>query len=316
MGATGDEFSHSSIAFDINLKDMYSFGTKSIEEKVLGFVHIAHDDPTWSVRNIATPYSLYVTFVNEVALNKMKNRLEFFVKNSDKLKYSWVGLARVFFHIKSPKRMRWFCSAFVAEILGQGYNLPKDSTLYRPATLKDLPKVELVMKGPDISKYNYKEAEKALEQVKKIPESAAMEAISFTQYDPNFIQKEQLRLIDFPHVPIDHSTLIMWKSKCPNLSHVRIGPSSHGELFFDKNKVVGYFSVEVRENCNWLQAFEIMKEYRGKNLSNQLLQRAIRFHHATNLAVDISNEVAIELYLKNGFTEYSRDGKMMYMWRK
>lgn len=167
-GATGDQFSHSSISFDISLDPLYSFGTKKINPKrELGFVKTSPTDKeTWG--DVATPYSLFVTYVSEADKQKMLNRLNFFLENAAKMQYSFDGLIRVFLHMKSQKKMKWFCSAFVAEILGAGKALYQDSTLFRPDTLLDVDNVEFVIAGDDISKYDVKNAKRALEKVKAL----------------------------------------------------------------------------------------------------------------------------------------------------
>lgn len=179
MKATGDQFSHSSISFDISLNPMYSFGTKKLgPPREMGFVQTYPQDPDWDPV-IPTPYSIYVTFVNKAQLEKMKSRLEFFIKNSSRMQYSFTGLFRVFFHLKSPKRLKWFCSAFVAEVLGAGMNVDKDSTLYRPQTLQEIENVEFLIKGDAIDKYDINAAKQALERIKKAPQAMIAQEVFY-----------------------------------------------------------------------------------------------------------------------------------------
>ena len=167
MKATGDQFSHSSISFDISLNPMYSFGTKKLgPPREMGFVKTHPKDPAWDSSQ-PTPYWLYVTYVDKGNAEKMKNRLNYFIENAEKMRYSFGGLPKVFFQLKSRKNQKWFCSAFVAEILGAGKVLKKDSTLYMPRDLKEIDDVEFVISGDDISRYDPQEAKKALEKIKK-----------------------------------------------------------------------------------------------------------------------------------------------------
>lgn len=169
MKATGDSFSHSSISFDISLNPMYSFGTKKMNEghREMGFVKTWPKDPLWDPKT-PTPYSLYVTFVSDADFAKMKSRMAYFLKNDKNLGYSFAGLFRVFFHMKSPKRRNWFCSQFVAEVLsaGKSADMQKDASLYRPHTLKDIGNVSFLIKGDAIDKYEQREAAAALEKLK------------------------------------------------------------------------------------------------------------------------------------------------------
>lgn len=166
MKATGDNFSHATLSFDISLDPMYSFGTKKIGPTELGFIVTNPTDKIWGEKPVQ--YSVFVMFVSKEDKEKMKSKLEVFVKNANKMAYSFAGLIRVFLHLKSPKRRKWFCSAFVAEVIGAGKHLnKKDSTLYRPQTLQEIDDVTFLISGDDISKYNVKEAKKALEKIKR-----------------------------------------------------------------------------------------------------------------------------------------------------
>lgn len=171
-GATGDQFSHASISFTPTLDPLYSFGTKKLDAKgrELGFLIDKPDSHLWG--NTPCSYSVYVTFVNKENYEKMQERLSYFVKNKDKLKYDFPGLVRIFFNMKSTTEKKWFCSRFVAEILSQGKDMEKDASLYRPDTLKGISNACLMIHGDNIQKYDAVEAKKAFERVKKAPEGA------------------------------------------------------------------------------------------------------------------------------------------------
>lgn len=316
--ATKSTFSHTSISFNSKLTPLYSFGSNDPDHprspKYTGFIKTDPHSDLWFPKIGETPYSLYVTFVTKNELENMKKRLNYFIENADKMKYSFGGLVRIFFHLKSPKKYRWFCSMFVSEILNAGEKLDKDVSLYKPVSLAQLGDIQFLANGQDIIKYDSKEVDETLREIRRNYKREMAFEGAITKYDEDFIRKESDNLSNYNHVPMDSSTLTMWKGG--SLSHCKVGPAYKGELYFDKNKVVGLFDVEHRENCNWLQQFEIAKDYRGRGLSHQLLERAIRFFNVTNLAVDIENEVAIHLFLEHGFTEYTRDSDKLYMWKK
>ena len=164
---TGDDHSHASIAFGIKLTSIYSFGTKKLNPKrEMGFVHISANSDTWG--EIPTEYDLFVTFVDYDAKKKMLQTLEYFTTNSERLKYHWAGLVKIFFHIKTRNQKAFICSRFVAAILGAGgVALSRDSSLYRPSQLRDIENVEYVISGPSIQKYDWKAAQKALDKIKE-----------------------------------------------------------------------------------------------------------------------------------------------------
>lgn len=163
---TGDEHSHASIAFGIKLTSIYSFGTKKLNPKrEMGFVHISASSDTWG--EIPTEYDLFVTFVDYAAKKKMMQTLEYFTANSERLKYHWAGLVKIFFHIKTRNQKAFICSRFVAAILGAGgVELSRDSSLYRPSQLRDIENVEYVISGPSIQDYDWKAAQRALDKIK------------------------------------------------------------------------------------------------------------------------------------------------------
>lgn len=214
--ATGDTFSHASISFNPELTPLYSFGTKKLTGKrELGFViGDPYDYETWG--DVPTPYTLYVTYVTPDDMKKIVERLNYFVRNADRMQYSFEGLVRVFLHIKSPKKMRWFCSAFVAELLGIGYNLDKDSTLYRPQNFSDMPNLVEVLSGDDIHNYDPKPVIKMLEVIKKAPqEDPAMESsmadIPVRTYSDTYLQitdpVEMKFLMDIKKIFVQTSTI-------------------------------------------------------------------------------------------------------------
>lgn len=322
ISATGDSVSHSSISLNPELDPLYSFGTKKFMpngKREMGFIKTNPYSDLWNGNKNLVPYELYVTFVSNEGLQKMQKRLEYFIANSDKMKYSMAGLIRVFFNLKSPKKKKWFCSAFVAEILGSGgVALDRDSTLYRPMQLASLQNVELLTTGPNILEYNPDVTKKALKAlITKEEHTPATEGVKFTEYDIMYNPpKEKAKLSSFNAVDLDLGIIKAMRGDVPNLKHVRADRSTYGEIFSDGKHPVGYYQTSRDENCTWIQAFEICEDYQGQGLSEQMLSRLIRKTNATNLSVDLNNELAIRLYMKNGFREYARTQKMMFMHRE
>lgn len=115
------------------------------------------------------------------------------------------------------------------------------------------------------------------------------------------------------------------------LSHVRTTNNCIGYLWVDpKHKYrmtnipmpVCYYNVQHKKDENsdtgeviWIQAIEVNEDYQGRGLAKQMLDICINEEHATNLAVDKDNEVAIRLYRSKGFIPYVTNGKMVNMQR-
>lgn len=176
--ATGDMFTHASIAFNTALKPLYSFGSKYISltdpEKTrtgMGFVAVNPEDELWELNNTSgrrVNYAIYATFVNRDSFIKMQQRLQWFINHAEDLKYSFSQLIRVKLNIPSTNQTKWFCSRFVAEIINAGKSTSKDPSLYRPDSLMDLPDTELLYYGDDIRKYDEKKTIQALRRMKRI----------------------------------------------------------------------------------------------------------------------------------------------------
>lgn len=145
-------------------------------------------------------------------------------------------------------------------------------------------------------------------------EDIAVESeMRFEQFKESFTKKDKRRLSEFKIGKLDKYTISAYLPNCSSLKHVRVNNNTNGQIVIDGNSVVGYYQTEKKDNCIWLQAFEICAKYRGCSLGSQLLSKAIRTAKITNLSVDIKNEVAINLYRSYGFIEYARSGKMMFM---
>lgn len=145
--------------------------------------------------------------------------------------------------------------------------------------------------------------------------AATESGIQFAEYDENYTSKGKRKFSEFKIGKLDKYTVNGYRNICKSLQSIRVNSNTGGEIVIDRNNVVGYYQTEKRDSCVWLQSFEICEPYRGYGLGTQLFSRAIRFGKITNLAVDITNEVAINIYRQYGFVEYSRNQKTIFMMR-
>lgn len=162
---TKDEFSHACISFNHYLDPMYSFGSKKVGGLDLGLVSQNHNADFY--KKYKSFYKVYVMFVDKEAYDRMQDRLEWFKRNNKKLKYDLFGLLQIAAGMDTEyKTYKYFCSRFVAELIGYGKELDKLPSLYKPQDLKDLYYISLVNGGTDFSKYNADITEKNLENIK------------------------------------------------------------------------------------------------------------------------------------------------------
>lgn len=162
---TRAEYSHACISFNSALNPMYSFGGKTREE---GFGFVVQDPKDKFYKDHHAKFSVYCMYVSKEARDAMKQRLSYFRKNKNKMKYDCVGLAQVFFNMKTDyKQTKYFCSRFVIEIISSGTGIGKDASLWKPEDIKQLTNISLVQQGNDFYKYSKNKTEKVLEKIRK-----------------------------------------------------------------------------------------------------------------------------------------------------
>lgn len=118
---TKNPYSHSSISFDSGLENMYSFGRKYKNNPLIG-VFVKESIKAGLYEDVAekATYSLYVTFVTKEEKQLMEQKLQYFKDNKDSFKYDFTGLFLHQFGKISEREDAYFCSGFVATILGSG----------------------------------------------------------------------------------------------------------------------------------------------------------------------------------------------------
>lgn len=159
---TRAEFSHACIAFNGSLNPLYSFGGKTRDK---GFGFVIQDPKDKFYKEHKTHYNVYVMFVSKEARDLMKQRLSYFRKNKDKMKYDTVGLVQVFFNKETDyKNFKYFCSRFVMDIINSGESLDKAASLWKPEDIKQLQNISLIQTGDDFYKYSRTKTEKELKK--------------------------------------------------------------------------------------------------------------------------------------------------------
>lgn len=137
---TNSKFSHSSISFDSSMHNMYSFGRKFDTNPIVGaFKKEDIRDDFFKNRQIS--YALYVVPCTASEVAQMKHRLEYFVQNSTKFRYDFIGLFKNYLGIADNPEYRWFCSRFVADIINAGAPSEKpyvvEPSLMKPEDFRD-----------------------------------------------------------------------------------------------------------------------------------------------------------------------------------
>lgn len=147
-----ERYAHSSIAFDIMLKDMYSFGRKSLWNYLnAGFLKETVDTGVfWLHRDEA----LCKVMELEVTAEQYENALKEVAKFADTDKdvhygYNFTGLLAAGFGYPLKRKKSFFCSQFVAYIIKQSgianFDIPWE--LVRPHDIQALPGMKFIYEG-------------------------------------------------------------------------------------------------------------------------------------------------------------------------
>ncbi len=146
---TGDDFTHSSIAYDDDLYTLCSFARKYprlmlpaglVREKLeYGYYRI----------HANMPCALLCLSVSDVVYARIRSRVDRMISQKDDYRYDACGLIRCKFGKESNRPNRYFCSKFVSEVLEDSgaARLPKPTSLMRPQDFMDMPQLTVLYRG-------------------------------------------------------------------------------------------------------------------------------------------------------------------------
>jgi hypothetical protein len=110
---TKADLNHASIAFDRELREVYSFGRKKMYNPfVAGLVQENFVDPFYNRADCA----IYQLRVSPEEYDTMYNHVQGMMQNQERYKYHLLGLVGVLFNIKINRANAYFCSHFVASV--------------------------------------------------------------------------------------------------------------------------------------------------------------------------------------------------------
>ncbi|MGO2083577.1 hypothetical protein [Vagococcus sp.] len=133
---TQKPYNHVSIAFDENLKNVYSFGRKKISNPLIGgFVKEDFYHPFFLCSQCRV-YSLDITLEQ---LNSLKALIHYFEDRQQDLQYNFIGLLTLALNFNFERQNAYFCSQFVATILKEANvcSFTKKSHFIKPYDLMD-----------------------------------------------------------------------------------------------------------------------------------------------------------------------------------
>ena len=154
-GFTKDEFSHVSIALDIELKEMYSFGRLNPNNPFCGgFVHEYIDKGTFK-RFYKTRAKVYSLEVTEEQYKSIKSNIDQIKNNKEDYKFNIIGLFAAGFHKKIEKEKSFYCAEFVKYVM-ENANIKIDlPDIVKPEDFEKINGIRLEYKGL-LRNYHYK----------------------------------------------------------------------------------------------------------------------------------------------------------------
>ena len=113
---TKEPYSHTSIALDIELKELYSFARKHVYNPFdSGFVNEDIESGIFGMdKNIYC--SVYAVPVTDEQYQIIKEKINVFIKNREEYRYNYSGLAGIMFGKNVEDGKHFFCSQFVSHI--------------------------------------------------------------------------------------------------------------------------------------------------------------------------------------------------------
>lgn len=146
-GFTKDEFSHVSIALDIELKEMYSFGRLNPNNPFWGgFVHEYIDKGTFK-RFYKTRAKVYSLEVTEEQYRSIKSNIDQIKNNKEDYKFNIIGLFAVGFHKKIKKQKSFYCAEFIKYVMEKADIKTDLPDIVKPEDFKNIKELQEIYGG-------------------------------------------------------------------------------------------------------------------------------------------------------------------------
>lgn len=146
---TGEAYTHASVAFDDNIGAMYSFARKYASMPLPAGLVEEHIDSGFYSTQGDIPCTVLKKQVSEREYYDAKDRLHNMFCRSEEYRYSILGLFLCKLHLPIEFEGYFFCSQFVARLLGDCgiISLPKHPALMHPDDFLGIDSFDVVFKG-------------------------------------------------------------------------------------------------------------------------------------------------------------------------
>lgn len=144
---TKDPYNHVSIAFDSELKEVFSFGRKKMHNPIVaGFARENMDHMIFKKANCAV---FEMECANPLDYWRLRDYVRKFELNQENYRYNFLGFFGVIFNINIERNDAFFCSQFVASIFEYS-KIPlfqKPCVFVTPGDFMSAPALRLVYSG-------------------------------------------------------------------------------------------------------------------------------------------------------------------------
>ncbi|GAA0135460.1 hypothetical protein YSY43_23000 [Paenibacillus sp. YSY-4.3] len=143
---TRAKYNHASIAFDSELREVYSFGRKHPLIPVFG--GFVKENIHSGVFEKAT-CAIYSCRVSRTTYEQMRNYVRQFEENDELYSYNFLGILGIILNMELGGENSYFCSQFVSTVFQQGgvHLVNKSAALTTPADLEACSHLELIFQG-------------------------------------------------------------------------------------------------------------------------------------------------------------------------
>lgn len=196
--------------------------------------------------------------------------------------------------------------------------------------VKELCKDEMMKTLPEVNYFKILEKDYTafydyLEDLNDVVELADNDiAIEANSYNPISYSTDKLKLSSFKRNKMDYSNLIDMKKSYPNIQYIvdvavrKVVDTKgiSGDVYLDSNNKLACYIMykEVSgSSVKWISNIYVDKSKRRNGLGRQMVTSAIRRCSVTNVSIDINDAAVIDLFIKAGFTEYSRNTTNLFM---
>ena len=169
---TKEEYSHSSIAFDTNMNQIYTFGNRIVtdafgrEKRTFGAsIETLDKQSAGKFRYPAfSKIQIHCIYFTEEEMDNIKAYVVNIFNHPDDYKYNISGLVKYAFGKPSESETKMFCSQFVSSVLKIGANLNRETSLYSPVGLLEIENIIYVWEG-FIGNFNKKEIDRRMSKI-------------------------------------------------------------------------------------------------------------------------------------------------------